>query len=249
MIMSEKILEVKHLGKAFGSNQVLRDIDFSVSPGDVTCIIGPSGSGKSTLLRCLNMLETPSTGEINYHGTDITSKNVNVPEYRSKVGMVFQNFNLFNNMTALKNCTVGQVKVLKKSKEEAEKKALYYLEKVGMAPYINAKPKQLSGGQKQRVAIARALAMEPEILLFDEPTSALDPELTGEVLKVIRGLAEQKTTMIIVTHEMAFARDVADQVIFMDGGFIVEQGDPKQVIDHPQEERTKQFLARFAENN
>ena len=157
--MSEKILEVKHLGKAFGSNQVLRDIDFSVSPGDVTCIIGPSGSGKSTLLRCLNMLETPSTGEINYHGTDITSKNVNVPEYRSKVGMVFQNFNLFNNMTALKNCTVGQVKVLKKSKEEAEKKALYYLEKVGMAPYINAKPKQLSGGQKQRVAIARALAM------------------------------------------------------------------------------------------
>ena len=247
--MSEKILEVKHLGKAFGSNQVLRDIDFSVSPGDVTCIIGPSGSGKSTLLRCLNMLETPSTGEINYHGTDITSKNVNVPEYRSKVGMVFQNFNLFNNMTALKNCTVGQVKVLKKSKEEAEKKALYYLEKVGMAPYINAKPKQLSGGQKQRVAIARALAMEPEILLFDEPTSALDPELTGEVLKVIRGLAEQKTTMIIVTHEMAFARDVADQVIFMDGGFIVEQGDPKQVIDHPQEERTKQFLARFAENN
>ena len=249
MIMSEKILEVKHLGKAFGSNQVLRDIDFSVSPGDVTCIIGPSGSGKSTLLRCLNMLETPSTGEINYHGTDITSKNVNVSEYRSKVGMVFQNFNLFNNMTALKNCTVGQVKVLKKSKEEAEKKALYYLEKVGMAPYINAKPKQLSGGQKQRVAIARALAMEPEILLFDEPTSALDPELTGEVLKVIRGLAEQKTTMIIVTHEMAFARDVADQVIFMDGGFIVEQGDPKQVIDHPQEERTKQFLARFAENN
>ena len=249
MIMSEKILEVKHLGKAFGSNQVLRDIDFSVSPGDVTCIIGPSGSGKSTLLRCLNMLETPSTGEINYHGTDITSKNVNVPEYRSKVGMVFQNFNLFNNMTALKNCTVGQVKVLKKSKEEAEKKALYYLEKVGMAPYINAKPKQLSGGQKQRVAIARALAMEPEILLFDEPTSALDPELTGEVLKVIRGLAEQKTTMIMVTHEMAFARDVADQVIFMDGGFIVEQGDPKQVIDHPQEERTKQFLARFAENN
>lgn len=246
--MSEKILEVKHLGKAFGSNQVLRDIDFSVSPGDVTCIIGPSGSGKSTLLRCLNMLETPSTGEINYHGTDITSKNVNVPEYRSKVGMVFQNFNLFNNMTALKNCTVGQVKVLKKSKEEAEKKALYYLEKVGMAPYINAKPKQLSGGQKQRVAIARALAMEPEILLFDEPTSALDPQMVGEVLEVMRDLAREGLTMIIVTHEMAFARDVADQVVFMDGGVIVEQGDARQVIEHPREERTRQFLARYSEN-
>lgn len=246
--MSEKILEVKHLGKAFGSNQVLRDIDFSVSPGDVTCIIGPSGSGKSTLLRCLNMLETPSTGEINYHGTDITSKNVNVPEYRSKVGMVFQNFNLFNNMTALKNCTVGQVKVLKKSKEEAEKKALYYLEKVGMAPYINAKPKQLSGGQKQRVAIARALAMEPEILLFDEPTSALDPQMVGEVLEVMRDLAHESLTMIIVTHEMAFARDVADQVVFMDGGVIVEQGDARQVIEHPREERTRQFLARYSEN-
>ena len=219
--MSEKILEVKHLGKAFGSNQVLRDIDFSVSPGDVTCIIGPSGSGKSTLLRCLNMLETPSTGEINYHGTDITSKNVNVPEYRSKVGMVFQNFNLFNNMTALKNCTVGQVKVLKKSKEEAEKKALYYLEIVGMAPYINAKPKQLSGGQKQRVAIARALAMEPEILLFDEPTSALDPQMVGEVLEVMRDLAHEGLTMIIVTHEMAFARDVSKRVIFMANGVIV----------------------------
>ena len=245
--MSEKILEVKHLGKAFGSNQVLRDIDISVSPGDVTCIIGPSGSGKSTLLRCLNMLETPSTGEINYHDTDITSKNVNVPEYRSKVGMVFQNFNLFNNMTALKNCPVGQVKVLKKSKEEAEKKALYYLEKVGMAPYINAKPKQLSGGQKQRVAIARALAMEPEILLFDEPTSALDPQMVGEVLEVMRDLAHEGLTMIIVTHEMAFARDVADQLIFMDGGVIVEQGDPHQVIDHPKEERTKQFLTLYAQ--
>ena len=240
--MSEKILEVKHLGKAFGSNQVLRDIDFSVSPGDVTCIIGPSGSGKSTLLRCLNMLETPSTGEINYHGTDITSKNVNVPEYRSKVGMVFQNFNLFNNMTALKNCTVGQVKVLKKSKEEAEKKALYYLEKVGMAPYINAKPKQLSGGQKQRVAIARALAMEPEILLFDEPTSALDPQMVGEVLEVMKQLARDGMTMIVVTHEMGFAREVADRVIFMDGGYIVEQGTPAEVFGNPQNKRTQDFL-------
>lgn len=245
MIMSEKILEVKHLGKAFGSNQVLRDIDFSVSPGDVTCIIGPSGSGKSTLLRCLNMLETPSTGEINYHGTDITSKNVNVSEYRSKVGMVFQNFNLFNNMTALKNCTVGQVKVLKKSKEEAEKKALYYLEKVGMAPYINAKPKQLSGGQKQRVAIARALAMEPEILLFDEPTSALDPQMVGEVLAVMRTLAKEGITMIIVTHEMAFARDVSNHVVFMADGVIEEEGTPADIFGNPQKAKTKEFLSRF----
>ena len=245
MIMSEKILEVKHLGKAFGSNKVLRDIDFSVSAGDVTCIIGPSGSGKSTLLRCLNMLETPSGGEINYHGTDITSKNVNVPEYRSKVGMVFQNFNLFNNMTALKNCTIGQEKVLKKSKEEAEKNAMMYLEKVGMAPYINAKPKQLSGGQKQRVAIARALAMEPEILLFDEPTSALDPQMVGEVLEVMRKLAKDGLTMIIVTHEMAFARDVAKHVIFMGDGVIVEEGTSSDIFDHPQKEMTKEFLSRF----
>ena len=243
--MSEKILEVKHLGKAFGSNQVLRDIDFSVSAGDVTCIIGPSGSGKSTLLRCLNMLETPSSGEINYHGTDITSKNVNVPEYRSKVGMVFQNFNLFNNMTALKNCTIGQEKVLKKSKEEAEKKALYYLENVGMAPYINAKPKQLSGGQKQRVAIARALAMEPEILLFDEPTSALDPQMVGEVLEVMRDLAHEGLTMIIVTHEMAFARDVSKRVIFMANGIIVEDRPPKELFENPKDQLTKEFLSRF----
>ena len=242
--MSEKILEVKHLGKAFGSNQVLRDIDFSVSPGDVTCIIGPSGSGKSTLLRCLNMLETPSTGEINYHGTDITSKNVNVPEYRSKVGMVFQNFNLFNNMTALKNCTVGQVKVLKKSKEEAEKKALYYLEKVGMAPYINAKPKQLSGGQKQRVAIARALAMEPEILLFDEPTSALDPQMVGEVLELMKELAQSGMTMVVVTHEMGFAREVATRVLFIDDGKIQEENTPKEFFANPKNPRLKDFLSK-----
>ena len=242
--MSEKILEVKHLGKAFGSNQVLRDIDFSVSPGDVTCIIGPSGSGKSTLLRCLNMLETPSTGEINYHGTDITSKNVNVPEYRSKVGMVFQNFNLFNNMTALKNCTVGQVKVLKKSKEEAEKKALYYLEKVGMAPYINAKPKQLSGGQKQRVAIARALAMEPEILLFDEPTSALDPQMVGEVLELMKKLADDGMTMVVVTHEMGFAREVANRVMFINDGVIQEENTPQEIFEHPQSPRLQEFLSK-----
>ena len=242
--MSEKILEVNHLEKAFGSNQVLRDIDFSVSPGDVTCIIGPSGSGKSTLLRCLNMLETPSSGEISYHGTDITSKNVNVPEYRSKVGMVFQNFNLFNNMTALKNCTIGQVKVLKKSKEEAEKKALYYLEKVGMAPYINAKPKQLSGGQKQRVAIARALAMEPEILLFDEPTSALDPQMVGEVLEVMRDLAHEGLTMIIVTHEMQFARELSDRIIFMEEGVMKAQGTPEELFSSDNE-RVRGFIGKF----
>ena len=196
--MNETILKVQHLGKSFGSHEILKDIDFSVKPKDVTCIIGPSGSGKSTLLRCMNLLETPSSGEICYHGTNIMDRHVNVPEYRSKVGMVFQNFNLFSNMTVLKNCTVGQEKVLKKSKEEAQKNAMMYLEKVGMAPYINAKPKQLSGGQKQRVAIARALAMEPEILLFDEPTSALDPQMVGEVLEVMRTLAKDGLTMILL---------------------------------------------------
>ena len=239
--MSEKILEVKHLGKAFGSNQVLRDIDFSVSPGDVTCIIGPSGSGKSTLLRCLNMLETPSTGEINYHGTDITSKNVNVPEYRSKVGMVFQNFNLFNNMTALKNCTVGQVKVLKKSKEEAEKKALYYLEKVGMAPYINAKPKQLSGGQKQRVAIARALAMEPEILLFDEPTSALDPISTSKIEDLAMEL-KKDYTIVMVTHNMQQAVRVSDNTAFFLLGEVIEYNDTEKLFSIPEDKRTEDYI-------
>ena len=243
--MSETILEVHHLGKSFGSHEILRDIDFSVRPGDVTCIIGPSGSGKSTLLRCMNLLEVPSSGEISYHGADIMDKHMNVPEYRSRVGMVFQSFNLFNNMTVLKNCTVGQEKVLKKSKEEAEKNALMYLEKVGMAPYINAKPKQLSGGQKQRVAIARALAMEPEILLFDEPTSALDPQMVGEVLEVMRKLEKDGLTMIIVTHEMAFARDVSKHVIFMGDGVIVEEGTSSDIFDHPKKEMTKEFLSRF----
>ena len=191
------------------------------------------------------MLETPTSGEINYHGTDITDIKVNVPEYRSRVGMVFQNFNLFNNMTALKNCTVGQEKVLKKSKEEAHEKAMFYLEKVGMAPYINAKPRQLSGGQKQRVAIARALAMEPEILLFDEPTSALDPQMVGEVLEVMRNLAKDGLTMIIVTHEMAFARDVSKHVIFMANGVIVEEGEPKALFENPKDALTKDFLSRF----
>ena len=230
MILSENILEVKHLGKDFGSNQVLRDIDFSVSPGDVTCIIGPSGSGKSTLLRCLNMLETPSSGEINYHGTDITSRNVNVPEYRSKVGMVFQNFNLFNNMTALKNCTIGQVKVLKKSKEEAEKKAMYYLEKVGMAPYINAKPKQLSGGQKQRVAIAGVVAMRPSCIVLDEPTAMLDPNGRKEVLKAVSELnKKENVTVVLITHYMEEVIH-ANKVYVMDGGNVVMQGTPREIF-------------------
>lgn len=243
--MSEAILNVNHLRKSFGNNEILKDIDFSVKPKDVTCIIGPSGSGKSTLLRCMNLLETPSSGEILYHGRNITEKGVNVPEHRSRVGMVFQSFNLFNNMTVLKNCTVGQEKVLKKSKEEAEKNAMMYLEKVGMAPYINAKPKQLSGGQKQRVAIARALAMEPELILFDEPTSALDPQMVGEVLEVMRALAKDGMTMIIVTHEMAFARDVSKHVIFMGNGVIVEEGAPKDIFENPKNELTKEFLSRF----
>ena len=222
--MSEKILEIRHLSKTFGTNLVLKDIDFTVNSKDVTCIIGASGSGKSTLLRCLNLLETPTTGEILYHGNNIADAKVNAPKYRSRVGMVFQSFNLFNNMTVLENCMVGQVKVLKKGKEESKQKAMYYLEKVGMAPYINAKPRQLSGGQKQRVAIARALAMEPEVLLFDEPTSALDPQMVGEVLEVMRKLAKEGLTMIIVTHEMAFARDVSTHVVYMANGVIVEEG-------------------------
>lgn len=243
--MSENILEIRHLGKSFGTHEVLRDIDFTVKKGDVISIIGASGSGKSTLLRCVNLLETPSSGQILYHGTDVAGRGVNAPEYRSHVGMVFQSFNLFNNMSVLKNCMVGQMKVLKRSKEEARQQALKYLEKVGMAPYINAKPRQISGGQKQRVAIARALAMDPEVLLFDEPTSALDPEMVGEVLNVMQALAQEGMTMLVVTHEMAFARDVSSQVVFMHQGVICEQGTPAQVFDTPQQQETKEFLARF----
>ena len=243
--MSENILEIRHLGKSFGTHEVLRDIDFTVKKGDVISIIGASGSGKSTLLRCINLLETPSSGQILYHGTDVAGRGVNAPEYRSHVGMVFQSFNLFNNMTVLKNCMVGQMKVLKRSKEEARQQALKYLEKVGMAPYINAKPRQISGGQKQRVANARALAMDPEVLLFDEPTSALDPEMVGEVLNVMQALAQEGMTMLVVTHEMAFARDVSSQVVFMHQGVICEQGTPAQVFGDPQQRETKEFLARF----
>ena len=243
--MSENILEIRHLGKSFGTHEVLRDIDFTVKKGDVISIIGASGSGKSTLLRCVNLLETPSSGQILYHDTDVAGRGVNAPEYRSHVGMVFQSFNLFNNMSVLKNCMVGQMKVLKRSKEEARQQALKYLEKVGMAPYINAKPRQISGGQKQRVAIARARAMDPEVLLFDEPTSALDPEMVGEVLNVMQALAQEGMTMLVVTHEMAFARDVSSQVVFMHQGVICEQGTPAQVFGDPQQQETKEFLARF----
>jgi len=243
--MGEPILEIRHLSKSFGKNEVLRDIDFTVSHGDVTSIIGPSGSGKSTLLRCINLLEAPTGGQILHHGKDITARGSSVTAYRAKVGMVFQSFNLFENMTVLQNCMTGQVKVLKKSKDEARASALAYLDKVGMAPYINAKPRQLSGGQKQRVAIARALAMEPEVLLFDEPTSALDPEMVGEVLEVMRTLAQEGVTMLVVTHEMAFARDVSGHVVFMSDGVICEEGDPKTLFANPQHQRTKEFLARF----
>ena len=241
----EAILEVKHLSKAFGKHQVLRDIDFTVRPGDVTSIIGASGSGKSTLLRCINLLETPSAGEILFHGKDITGRGVNAPAYRTKVGMVFQSFNLFNNMTVLENCMVGQTKVLKKSREEAKANAMKYLKKVGMDPYVHAKPRQISGGQKQRVAIARALAMEPEVLLFDEPTSALDPEMVGEVLSVMRDLADEGMTMLVVTHEMAFARDVSNHVVFMADGVICEEGEPQELFAHPRQDRTREFLSRF----
>ena len=243
--MNDTILEVRHLSKAFGSHQVLKDIDFTVRAGDVTSIIGASGSGKSTLLRCINLLETPTGGQILFHGQDMTGRGVNASRYRSKMGMVFQSFNLFNNMTVLENCVVGQVKVLKKPKEEARENAMKYLDQVGMAPYINAKPRQISGGQKQRVAIARALAMEPEVLLFDEPTSALDPEMVGEVLSVMQDLAQNGMTMLVVTHEMAFARDVSTHVVFMADGIICEEGKPEEVLAAPKQQRTREFLSRF----
>ncbi|MDD2969093.1 MAG: amino acid ABC transporter ATP-binding protein [Lachnospiraceae bacterium] len=239
----EKILELSHLGKSFGNHVVLRDINFSVKKGDVISVIGASGSGKSTMLRCINLLETPTSGEILFHDTNILNKENDIPAYRSKVGMVFQSFNLFSNMSVLDNCIVGQVKVLKKNKEDARQKAMQFLTKVGMEPYIHAKPRQLSGGQKQRVAIARALAMEPEVLLFDEPTSALDPLMVGEVLNVMKTLASEGLTMIVVTHEMSFARDVSNHVVYMDDGFIVEEGAPSQLFSEPKEEKTKAFLA------
>ena len=238
----ESVIEVRGLHKAFGSHEVLRGIDFAAKKGEVTCIIGSSGSGKSTLLRCINLLEMPDAGEILYHGENILTGGVNMPRYHARVGMVFQQFNLFGNMNVLHNCMTGQMKVLGRTKQESEANALKYLKKVGMDAYVDAKPRQLSGGQKQRVAIARALAMDPEVILFDEPTSALDPEMVGEVLAVMQTLAQEGLTMLVVTHEMGFARAVAHQVVFMDGGVICEQGAPADVLGAPKSERLQAFL-------
>ena len=229
--MDEMILQVNHLSKSFGKHEVLKDINFTVKAGDVTSIIGASGSGKSTLLRCINLLEIPTSGEILFHGENILTQKGGAPAYRTRVGMVFQSFNLFNNMTVLENCMVGQTKVLKKHEKEAKDLAMQYLNKVGMAPYINARPRQLSGGQKQRVAIARAL----------------DPEMVGEVLTVMRSLAKEGLTMLVVTHEMAFARDVSNHVVFMRDGVIWEEGAPQQIFADPQRQETKDFLSRFME--
>ena len=240
------ILSVEHLKKSFGEHEVLRDITFDVPQGDVVSIIGSSGSGKSTLLRCINFLEEPSDGRILFRGRNAETEWTRA-QYHSKVGMVFQSFNLFNNMSVLKNCMMGQMKVLHRGRAESEEKALFYLEKVGMGPYRDARPGQLSGGQKQRVAIARALAMDPEVLLFDEPTSALDPEMVGEVLSVMRELADSGLTMLVVTHEMAFARDVSKRVIFMDSGVIAEDGAPEDIFTHPTQQRTREFLSRVLE--
>lgn len=240
----EKVIEVQHLMKSFGNHEVLKDIDFTVNKGEVVCVIGSSGSGKSTLLRCINLLEKLSGGDILYKGKNIMQDTHDINEYRKHLGMVFQQFNLFNNHNVLNNCMVGQIKVLKRTKEQAETVARKNLQLVGMEEYINAKPSQLSGGQKRRVAIARALSMDPDVLLFDEPTSALDPEMVGEVLKVMKELAGLGLTMLVVTHEMDFAKDVADRVVFMDKGVIVEEGPPAEIFNHPKEERTKEFLKR-----
>ncbi len=245
MIEANNILCVKGLKKSFGEREILKGIDFEVKKSDVVCIIGPSGSGKSTLIRCVNFLEEPTEGTIEYEGQEVHQAFKKLPLYRTKVGMVFQQFNLFNNMSVVENCMVGQVKVLHIDKEEARKTALQNLEYVGMAGYMNAKPSQLSGGQKQRVAIARALALKPEVLLMDEPTSALDPEMVGEVLTVMKKLADQGLTMVVVTHEMAFAKEVATKVIFIDQGVIAEQGTADDMFLHPQKQRTKDFLSRF----
>ena len=241
----ESVIDIRHLRKSFGAHEVLKDIDFSVGKGEVACIIGSSGSGKSTLLRCINLLETPDAGEILFHGKNVLSGDVSLGNYHARVGMVFQQFNLFNNMTVLKNCMVGQMKVLKRNAEESRENALKYLQRVGMEPFLNAKPRQLSGGQKQRVAIARALAMDPEVLLFDEPTSALDPEMVGEVLEVMKALAREGMTMVVVTHEMGFAREVADRVMFMDEGKVMEENTPENLFGNPQTQRAQEFLSKL----
>ena len=241
----EHVIQLVHLEKSFGAHVVLRDINLTVNKGEVISIIGSSGSGKSTMLRCINLLEEPSGGQILFEGNDITGKEMKLSNYRAKVGMVFQQFNLFGNMSALENCIRPQQVVLKRSRAEAEKIAKRYLEKVGMSAYINARPSQLSGGQKQRVAIARTLSMDPEVILFDEPTSALDPEIVGGVLDVMKDLAKSGLTMMVVTHEMGFARDVSDRVIFMDGGLICEEGTPEEIFGAPKNQRTREFLSRF----
>lgn len=245
--MSDAVIKVENLMKSFGDHEVLKKIDFEISKGDVVCIIGSSGSGKSTLLRCINHLESPTGGTILFHDDAVKKNQRSLAAYRSQVGMVFQSFNLFNNMTVLKNCMFGTRKILKLSKEEAKNRAIKYLRKVGMVAYIHAKPAQLSGGQKQRVAIARALCMSPEVLLFDEPTSALDPEMVGEVLKVMKDLAAEGMTMIIVTHEMEFAKNVSTRTIFMDNGYIVEDAPPDILFTNPKNERTREFLKRYME--
>lgn len=246
--MMDNIIELVHLKKTFGSHEVLRDINLTVKKGEVISIIGSSGSGKSTMLRCVNLLETPTDGRILFEGKDIADKSMKLSQYRAKVVMVFQQFNLFNNMTALANCVRPQMIVLKRSRAEAEAEAKKYLEMVGMSAYLNARPAQLSGGQKQRIAIARALSMNPDAILFDEPTSALDPEMVGEVLSVMKKLAESGLTMLVVTHEMGFARDVSSRVIFMDGGVIVEDGTPAEVFGNPKVPRTREFLSRYIES-
>ncbi|MBO0487797.1 amino acid ABC transporter ATP-binding protein [Vagococcus fluvialis] len=241
-------IDINHLQKSYGSNNVLKDVNVSIKKGEIVTIIGPSGSGKSTLLRCINLLEKPTGGEILYKDDNILTPGYNLPEFRTHVGMVFQQFNLFDNHDILSNCMVGQIKVLGRSKEEAEKIAIENLEKVGMKQFAHAKPSQLSGGQKQRVAIARAVSMNPEVMLFDEPTSALDPEMVGEVLKIMRELTETGLTMIIVTHEMKFAEEVSDRVIFMEQGVVAEEGSPDDIFNHPKKDRTKEFLQRIIEN-
>ena len=244
--MNQPILEIKHLKKSYGQNEVLKDISLTIHKGEVISIIGSSGSGKSTFLRSINLLETPTEGEILYHGENVLEKGYNLTYYREKLGMVFQSFNLFENLNVLENTIVAQTTVLKRERSEAEKIAKENLEKVGMGErFWQAKPKQLSGGQKQRVAIARALSMNPDAILFDEPTSALDPEMVGEVLKIMQELAQEGLTMIVVTHEMEFARDVSNRVIFMDKGVIAEEGKPEELFTNPKEERTKEFLQRY----
>ncbi|MGI6689129.1 MAG: amino acid ABC transporter ATP-binding protein [Christensenellales bacterium] len=240
--MTEHILEIKNLTKRFGNNAVLHGINLNIGKGEVACLIGPSGSGKSTVLRCINLLERPDGGQILFKGQDVTTLPTGL--LHARIGMVFQQFNLFNNLSALENCVLGQMKVLKRSRAQSEEKARRYLERVGMLPYRDARPDQLSGGQKQRAAIARALSMDPEVLLFDEPTSALDPEMVDEVLSVIKTLKDGGLTMLIVTHEMGFAHDAADRVVFMDAGQLVEDGPPQILFTQPKNPRTQAFLSR-----